>query len=318
LGVLALLVILGSFALLTFRSSWETVYLKESNYYTIQIETYDNTSITPDQSAKKMKALILDHLIHGYSVADTPEYLLYEYLKVFSGLAQYWLKDNPTPAVLHMGGGSYSFPRYIEATYPKSVNDVIEIDPAVTEIAYQEMGLTKESRITTFNEDARIYFSDKSVRGKYDIVTGDCFNDLSTPYHLTTVEFDRMVKASMKPGGVYLVNIIDDYYGGTYLPSILNTLKHAFTNVYVFFGWENYEAIGGSTFVIVATDRHLDLDDFKAYNSKNGKYANLIHFREEKVLEEYLAERNPILLTDDYAPTDLLVARLSRLRMERR
>jgi len=217
-----------------------------------------------------------------------------------------------------MGGGSYSFPRYVETTYPGSVNDVIEIDPAVTEIAYQEMGLTKEARITTFNEDARIYLSDKSIRGKYDIVTGDCFNDLSTPYHLTTVEFDRMVKASMKPGGVYLVNIIDDYYSGTYLPSILNTLKHSFNYVYLFFGWENTEAIGGSTFVIAATDRHIDLNDFKTFNAKNGKYGNLIHFREEKELEKYLAERNPILLTDDYAPTDLLVARLSRLRMERR
>ena len=316
--VLALLVILGSLGLLIFRTSWQQDYAKESNYYTIQIVEYENTDVSQDNTPKPMKALILDHLIHGYSVADTPDYLLYEYLKVFSGLAQYWLQDNPKPAVLHMGGGSYSFPRYIEAIYPNSLNDVIEIDPAVTQIAYDEMGLKKEARITTYNEDARIYFSTESVKGKYDIVTGDCFNDLSTPYHLTTVEFDRKVKASLKPGGVYLVNIIDDYYGGLYLPTILNTLKHVFNNVYVFFGWENYEAIGGSTFVIAATDRHLDLDDFKTYNAKNGKYGNLIHFREEKILEEYLAERNPILLTDDYAPTDLLLARLSRLRMERR
>ena len=33
---------------------------------------------------------------------------------------------------------------------------------------------------------------------------------------------------------------------------------------------------------------------------------------DETKLEEYLAERSPILLTDDYAPTDILVAPLFR------
>ena len=42
---------------------------------------------------------------------------------------------------------------------------------------------------------------------KYDVVIGDVFNDLSTPYHLTTLEFNELVKANMTEDGIYLINI---------------------------------------------------------------------------------------------------------------
>jgi len=40
---------------------------------------------------------------------------------------------------------------------------------------------------------------------------GDVFNDLSTPYHLTTMEFAQLVKANLADGGIYMINIIDDF-----------------------------------------------------------------------------------------------------------
>ena len=39
---------------------------------------------------------------------------------------------------------------------------------------------------------------------------------------------------------------------------------------------------------------------------------SLLNVYDEIVLEEYLSEREPILLTDDYAPTDILVAPIFR------
>ena len=100
----------------------------------------------------------------------------------------------------------------MEVVYPGSINEVVEIDPAVTEVAYEELGLPRETSIKTYNQDARLFLIQRKTEDKYDIVIGDVFNDLSTPYHLTTLEFDKLVKANMEADGIYLVNIIDDYY----------------------------------------------------------------------------------------------------------
>jgi len=74
---------------------------------------------------------------------------------------------------------------------------VIEIDPEVTRAAYEEMGLPQDSRIVTHNMDARLFFTNGDARQeRHDLVLGDAFNDLSIPYHLTTLEFNQMLKAS--------------------------------------------------------------------------------------------------------------------------
>jgi spermidine synthase len=315
--IMAILIVLSTIVLFIFPESWQQKYTRESNYYSIQVLDYGDKASDATRSSS-MKVLVLDHLIHSYVVLEDPTFFQYDYLKIFSGLLKYSTKENSGPAVLHLGGGGYSFPKYIEVTYPGSLNDVIEIDPAVTQVAYQELGLPRETRIITYNQDARIFLHNQITKGKYDFVIGDVFNDLTTPYHLTTLEFDKLVKASMKDSGIYLVNIIDSYKNGKYMPAFINTLKHAFKYVYLLSSLADYESTLGSTFVIAATDRCIDLDDFISFISKSEEYSGRIYAPDEIKLENYLADRNAILLTDDYAPTDILVAPLFRLRGERR
>ena len=45
------------------------------------------------------------------------------------------------------------------------------------------------------------------------MVFGDAFNDCAVPFHLTTLEFDRLVDRALRDDGPDLVNIIDG--GGT-------------------------------------------------------------------------------------------------------
>jgi spermidine synthase len=244
--------------------------------------------------------------------------LEYGYLKIFEGIVKYFTRDNSAPTILHLGGGGYSLPRYIEVRYPDSLNDVVEIDPAVTQIAYDELGLPRETRITTYNQDARLFLSDQPTQRKYDIVVGDVFNDMTTPYHLTTLEFDRLVKTNMAGNGIYLLNIIDNYHSGQFLPAVMYTLKHAFVHVYLFTSSEYYNLAPMDTFVIAATDTRIDLEDFNEFISGDANARPPLYIHEEKKLEQYLSNRQPILLTDDYAPTDILVAPLFRLRLERK
>jgi spermidine synthase len=248
-------------------------------------------------------------LVHGYVDPDDPTVLKYNYVKVFGEILSYVTEENPAPRVLHLGGGTYTFPRYVDSIYEQSINEVVEIDPLVTEVAHEELGLPQDTRIKTYNQDARLFLIKREPNDKYDIVVGDVFNDKSTPYHLTTLEFDQLVKSHMKNNGIYIINIIDDYQTGRYMPSFVHTLKRVFQNVYLFSLKEIEKGEGQSTFVIAATDSLIDLDDYRKFITRGGERKAVGIPYEENELREYLSERDPILLTDDHVPTDILVAR---------
>lgn len=296
-------VVLISIVLFHYRVVWQEGNVKESNYYSIRIFERDGN----------VKVLCLDNLIHSSVVPDKPTELQHYYLEILAEMVKYVTSDvmeDPTPRVLHLGGGGYSFPRYMEAVYPGSVNDVVEIDPAVTQVAHEEMGLPLETDIRTYNKDARLFLIERKTGEKYNIVIGDAFNSLSTPYHLTTLEFGRLVKANMEEDGIYLVNIIDNYERGKYLPSFIHTLKQVFNYVYLLGTPESWDSASYYSFIIVATDHNIDLASYRKVSTEAGSKQPAGSPLDEIELNEYLSERDPILLTDDYAPTDILVTSL--------
>ncbi len=300
-GLLTIAAFVGGFQL---RERWQEHFIKESNYYSIKV--------LDSSEDKNVKVLVLDRLVHSYSIPDDPLYLKYDYLKIFTEAIGYISRDNPAPRVVHLGGGGYSLPRYLEAVYPQSTNDVVEIDPAVTLVAQQNLGLSPDSKIRTYNRDARLYLSQRDAKDKYDIAIGDVFNDFSTPYHLTTLEFARLVKANLKEGGIYMVNIIDDSVRGRYMPSLAYTLLQAFDHVFILNASEDWQRGGTSTYVIAATDMKVDALAYREFVTAGGTRSAAAYVQDELNLKQYLQQRNPVLLTDNYAPTDAMVAPLIR------
>ena len=116
----------------------------------------------------------------------------------------------------------------------------------------------------------------------------------------------------MKDGGIYLVNIMDDYDYGRYIASLIHTLRHTFNYVYLFATNQSWETVTKDDFVILATDRYVDLADYEKFVTEDGEREAYCNLHDAVKLEKYLAEREPILLTDDYAPTDILLAPLFR------
>jgi len=302
---LTLIMVLGYLILFQYRGSWKEFITAESNYFTIRVFSYGDPS-------HNVKALFLDNFDQSYLIPDQPKILVYEYLKVFEEVVAYLARENPAPRVLHLGGGGYCFPRYMEAVYPDSINEVVEIDPAVTWVAHQYLGLAPETRIKTVNQDARNFLIKR--KDKYNIIIGDVFNDYSTPYHLSTLEFKRLVKSHLEKDGVYLLNV-NDYVYSQYTPSFVFTLKQVFKNVYLFNvgeSWENENngtpTITSTDRIIVATDRRFDLADYMRFTTKNDEVEPTGYPLNEEGLKKYLAQRDPLLLTDNYAPTDILLA----------
>jgi len=274
----------------------------ESNYYCIQInETFEN--------GRPARALMLDRLIHSFVVLDDPTALGYGYERAYADLTQMQLSGRQQIHTLFIGGGGYSFPRYIEATYPGAAVDVIEIDPEVTKVAHNQLGLGDKTRIRSFNQDARTFLMEWPDRQHYDVVFGDAFNDLSIPYHLTTVEFNRIVQQRMKPDGIYLVNVIDKFEDGEFLKAYANGLRAAFPHVYLFGRGSEFLPFDRNTYVLMASGQPLNRAAFEAITSTEGIVDRTAPLEEDR-LNAYLKSGRALTLTDDFAPVDQLLARL--------
>ena len=273
----------------------------ESNYFCIRI-----SEATVD--GHKVRALVLDHLIHSYVSLDDPKVLGYGYERVYAELTQLYAADHGELDTLFIGGGGYTFPKYVEAAYPHASVDVIEIDPAVTQAAYDHLNLAPDTRIRSFNFDARAFLMDWKDPKRYDVIYGDAFNDLSIPYHLTTVEFDQMIASRLKEDGIYLANVIDKFEGGEFMKAYMNSLKQVFPHVYLFAQGEAWRGAGANTYVVMASQKPFDVARFQEVVGANGEpRSRLLPLPE---LEAYLSSGRRIVLTDDFAPVDQLVARL--------
>ena len=96
---------------------------------------------------------MLDNLIHGYFILGHPERLDYDYEHIYALVAPPG-RRRPRPRTqgkdaarttaplktLFLGGGAYTFQRYMQHTYPGTEVDVAEIDPAVTNANYMATG----------------------------------------------------------------------------------------------------------------------------------------------------------------------------------
>ena len=231
-----------------------------------------------------------------------PTFLGYSYLRIYAGATEAAVAAKTSPSLLFVGGGAYGFPRYVEATYPTASITVVEIDPQVTAISRQLLGLRPDSRVQSVHQDARAFLIGQTADQSYDVVYGDAYSDLSTPYHLTTLEYDRLVYQALRDDGVYMANVIDDYEHGELLRAFVATVRAVFSHTYLV-RQGKFTGTQAETAVVIGTKRPLDLA------SRARPSEGMVVVADEE-LQQYLAAGRQILLTDDYAPVDQLTAPL--------
>lgn len=269
-----------------------TLHVEESQYYTIRAER-----IVREDTGAPLHALHLDHLVHSYADPADPAYLEYGYLRIFNEVVDWTARRQLASRVLFIGGGGYTLPGLIDRMHPRMQVDVVEIDPAVTRVAARFFGLPRDSAVRTINEDAR-WFAMRATE-PYDAIFIDAFNDLSVPYHLTTREYAMTLRRLLQPDGVLVVNVVDDYENGRFLASYVRTLQTVFRDVAVALESAEDRENARSTFVVIAS---TTLPPVTAPTIPPAE------------LRRYLERRKALLLTDDHAPVDNLLAPLFTAR----
>ncbi len=275
----------------------------ESDYYAIKLAKVKGSDKQTD-----LEAMVLDHLIHSYVDLKNPLHIEYPYERIYADVLKWKFKKETPFRSLTIGGGGYTFPRYMELSYPNAQIDVVEIDPEVTKIVYEQLGMPRTTKIVTHNTDGRWYVMNCS--NKYDLVFTDAYNDLSIPYHLTTKEFARQIKDVMNPNAILMSNIIDNFQKGTFLPSYLKTLREVFgdKNVHLVSVHPNFETIGISTFIVIASNGELDMASFGKFIKADLGVGATSSIVPEALMERFINNQSAVTITDDYAPVDNLIA----------
>ena len=290
---LAAIVLTGGFALGQ-PSRCDT----ESAYYCIAIED--------DVADPDIRVLVLDGLTHAAVDLQDPTDLEFGYVRRFAdATAPLRAGLGEAPDVLHIGGGGFTFPRYIEAEHPEAQQTVLELDPKIYEIAQSELGYVPHDSIDVRVGDAR-----QSIRAlpsdAFDIVVGDAFGGLAVPWHLTTREMLGQIDRVLRPGGSYVANIID-YPPLRFVRAEAATAGSVFSNVSVIARDGTIDGVNGGNLVLVASDTPLDTAAVEAAIAARNEGAITRVLATPAEVGEFIGD-SPIL-TDDFAPVDQLLGR---------
>ncbi len=217
--------------------------------------------------------------------------------------------------VLFIGLGGGSAPKRIWRDFPKLRLHVAELDPEVVNAAYRWLKLPRSPRLTIDAEDGRQWLT--RHRQKWDVVVIDAFYADSIPFHLATHEFLELVRERLSPGGVVVVNIIGAVTGdeSKLLRSLTKTYRSAFPTVLlypVFDGVNDRNPTYTRNVILVATDSAAPTTAFLRQRWREIRKATPT----APALDKAIADRwtRPVrfddvpVLTDDYAPTDSLLA----------
>jgi spermidine synthase len=264
------------------------MYDKDTEYNRVQVfQTVD------PKTGRKLQAMSIDpYFMQSAMFLDTGE-TPFAYAPFYHLIRHYRPDFKRT---LLVGGAGYTLPKEFLHTYPAAEMDVVEIDPAMTEIAREYFRLQDDPRLTIHHEDGRVFLNN-AQSAKYDAVLMDAFTSLfSVPHQLTTIEAVRQIDRVLTDNGVVIFNVGSAITGrGSYfLQAELATYREVFPQVQVFKVNSDYTDERLQNVIIVASKSRRST----TFESNDPQLAGLLSHR-------YLNEIATMpILTDDLAPVE--------------
>lgn len=265
----------------------------ETAYHCARVET--------DPGRASGRTLLLNSARHSYVDLADPTHLEFAYTRWIGAVADVIAPAGRRLDALHLGGGGFTVPRYLTATRPGTENVVFEIDGGLVELGEEKLGVRQGPELRAVVGDARMLVAAEAAESQ-DLVVGDAFGHLVVPWHLATREMAAELRRVIRPGGGYVQNVID-YPPLRFIRSEVATVAAEFRQVALIAPPAALAGEQGSNFVIVASDAPLPLAAVRERLSEVDPGAVVLEGAE---LREFVGDA--LVLTDDYAPVDQLLA----------
>lgn len=262
--------------------------------------TYYCASVTADPTDPAGRYLVLDDLRHSYVRLGDPAHLEFAYTQRFAAAIDTAFAPGRPLDVVHVGGGALTMPRWLDATRPGGTSTVLELDGGVIDLAVRELEAGGIPGTTVRTGDARVGLAELPDDSA-DVLIGDAFGARSVPWHLSTTEFLDHVQRVLRPGGLYLLNVIDRDPLDLVRASVA-TVDTRFGTTMVVARPDEFGPGGGGNVVLVAADRPIDPVALDAAVTGWGEPGAVL----DPGRTTAFAGDAPVL-TDDRAPVDQLI-----------
>lgn len=230
LGVILVLILAIAANELTLYAMFRSIGFEDIDTEYSRVRVFRTTDTATE---REIEAMTFDpHSTQSAMFTDSDD-LVFEYTKFYHLIRV--LNPNFQRSLM-IGGAGYSFPKAYLATYPNATLDVVEIDPALTDIARRRFRLRDDRRLRIFHEDGRVLLN-QAEPASYDVVMMDAFGSLfSVPYQLTTVEAVTQIHKTLKDDGVVVFNLGSAIRGDAslFLQAEFATYKQVFPYVHLF------------------------------------------------------------------------------------
>ena len=135
---------------------------------------------------------------------DHPEQFVFPYTRMMMGA----LYLNPQPRkILMIGLGGGVLPTALAQVLPETAIDIVELDPAVVNVARRFFQFSPGPNLRVIEEDGRVFVKRAGQSDqRYDLILLDAFDHEYIPEHLLTQEFLREVKYLLTADGVLAAN----------------------------------------------------------------------------------------------------------------
>ena len=155
--------------------------------------------------------LLVDGTPQSHVNLDDPSELFFEYIRRIGHVIDLFRPERAPISALHLGGGAFTLPRYVEATRPGSRQQVVEIEGALVDLVREAAPLPKRASIRVRRGDARAVLDrlPPGMHGAMDLVVVDIFAGDRTPAHVSSAEFYALIRPLLAPDGIVVVNAAD-------------------------------------------------------------------------------------------------------------
>lgn len=202
-------------------------------------------------------------------------------------------------SALFIGGGAFSVPRRYEEA---GVNvTVVEIDPAVVQAAERHFGIDR-SDYNVHVMDGRRFL--RRTNQTFDVIVLDAYQGTEVPFHLTTVEFMRLVREHLNTPGVVASNLITAVRGpqAEFYRSEAATMQQVFPRLYRSYWASPYLT---QNVELIATQ---GLPRFNASELRDSPVVDRYALGDELDHLELLGPVDGTVLRDSKAPVDSMLA----------
>ncbi|WP_415644659.1 spermidine synthase [Stackebrandtia soli] len=152
-------------------------------------------------------SLFVNDIAQSYVDFDDPSRLEFDYTRWIGSVIDAMTEPGRPIRVLHLGGGALTLPRYIEATRPGSVQCVAEVDARLAAFVDEELPRPGTNVDVVVDDAARVLagWPDDDL----DLIITDAFRAARMQEDLAGDVFARHAARTLRPGGCYIVNVID-------------------------------------------------------------------------------------------------------------